>query len=91
MLVLLSVRIDRCLPVWEGAVHSVDCACLRERLSFYVCVFYPFGFEGMMWDSIVLVPDHCLSFYINKYVHSWCFLLKIHLVYHCDVMSFIYQ
>ena len=30
-----------------------------------VCVFgcFPFGFEGRMWDLIVSVPDHCLSFY----------------------------
>ena len=36
---------------------------LRGRLSFCECAF-PFGFEGGMWDSIVLVPDHCLSFYV---------------------------
>ena len=24
---------------------------------------FPFGFEGRMWDLIVSVPDHCLSFY----------------------------
>ena len=23
----------------------------------------PFGFEGRMWDLLVSVPDHCLSFY----------------------------
>ena len=23
-----------------------------------------FGFEGRMWDLIVSVPDHCLSFYL---------------------------
>ena len=28
-----------------------------------VCASFPFGFEGGMWDLIVLVPDHCLSFY----------------------------
>ena len=67
---LFSVRIDRWLSVWERAVYSVHCKCFRERLSFYVCVFYLIGFEGMMWYSIVLVPDHCLSFYINKYVRS---------------------
>ena len=35
---------------------------LRERLS--VCVFAsrPFGFEGGMWDLIVLVHDCCFSF-----------------------------
>ena len=25
----------------------------------------PFSFEGGMWDKIVLVPDHCLSFYFS--------------------------
>ena len=24
---------------------------------------FPFGFEGRIWDLIVSVPDHCLSFY----------------------------
>ena len=24
-----------------------------------------FGFEGRMWDLIVSVPDHCLSFYLT--------------------------
>ena len=24
---------------------------------------FPFGFEGGLWDLIVLVPGHCLSFY----------------------------
>ena len=28
-----------------------------------MCVLLsPFGFEGGMWDLIVLMPDHCLSF-----------------------------
>ena len=26
---------------------------------------FPFGFEGRMWDLIVSVPDHCLSFYLK--------------------------
>ena len=25
--------------------------------------YFPFGFEGRMWDLIVSAPDHCLSFY----------------------------
>ena len=27
---------------------------------------FPFGFEGRMWDLIVSVPDHCLSFYLEN-------------------------
>ena len=39
-----------------------------------VCVFgcFPFGFEGRMWDLIVSVPDHCLSFYFLYYMKP-CF------------------
>ena len=36
---------------------------LPRVLSFYVFSCVPFGFEGRMWDLIVSVPDHCLSFY----------------------------
>ena len=28
----------------------------------YVYVAFPFGFEGRMWDFIVLISDHCLTF-----------------------------
>ena len=28
-----------------------------------------FGFEGRMWDLIVSVPDHCLSFYFDTHLH----------------------
>ena len=27
------------------------------------CASYPFSFEGEVRDLIVLVPDHCLSFF----------------------------
>ena len=49
-------------PVWERAVLSVSCA-FRKLLSIYVFSYFPFGFEGRMWDLIVSFPDHCLSFY----------------------------
>ena len=38
-------------------VPFVDCR------QFMYLVISPFGFEGRMWDLIVSVPDHCLSFY----------------------------
>ena len=31
--------------------------------QFMYLVIFPLGFEGGMWDLIVSVPDHCLSFY----------------------------
>ena len=35
-----------------------------KRLSIYVFSYFSFGFEdGRMWDVIVSVPFHCLSFY----------------------------
>ena len=34
----------------------------RECLSIYVCASFPFGFAGEMWDLIVLIPVHGLSF-----------------------------
>ena len=34
----------------------------RKLLSNYAFSYFPFGFEGRMWDLIVSVPDHCLSF-----------------------------
>ena len=27
--------------------------------------YFPFGFEGRMWDLIISVPDDCLSFYFK--------------------------
>ena len=33
--------------------------------SIYVFSYFPFGFEGRIWDLIVSVPDHCLSFYFQ--------------------------
>ena len=28
----------------------------------FVSMLFPFGFEGGMWNLIVLTPDHCLFF-----------------------------
>ena len=32
----------------------------RERLSICVYSSFPFGFEGGVWDLIVIFPDHCI-------------------------------
>ena len=37
-------------------------SAFRKLLSVYVFSYFPFGFEGRMWDLIVSVPGHCLSF-----------------------------
>ena len=38
-------------------------SAFRKLPSIYVFSYFPFGFEGRMWDLIVSVPDQCLSFY----------------------------
>ena len=44
-------------------------ACAFRKLSsIYVFSYFPFGFEGRIWDLIVSVPDHCLSFYFDTIV-----------------------
>ena len=40
----------------------------RKLLSIYVFSYFPFGFESRMWDLIVSVSDHCLSFYFEMVV-----------------------
>ena len=41
-------------------------SAFRKLLSVYVFSYFPFGFEGGMWDLIVSVPDHRLSFYLLR-------------------------
>ena len=72
--------------------------CLRKSCSFGLprvpfvncCQFMYlvvslFGFEGRMWDLIVSVSDHCLSFYFTymlsllMHVHN---LINIHQLIH---------
>ena len=40
-------------------------SAFRKLPSIYVFNYFPFGFEGRMWDLIVSVPDYCLSFYFT--------------------------
>ena len=41
-------------------------SAFRKLSSIYVFSYFPFGFEGRIWDLIVSVPDHCLSFYFKS-------------------------
>ena len=47
--VVAQKRSGRSRKSWDEVLEN-------DRKSF-------FGFEGRMWDLIVSVPDHCLSFY----------------------------
>ena len=39
------------------------CVSFLNVSSVCVCASVPFDFEGGIWDLIVLILDHCLSFY----------------------------
>ena len=41
----------------------------HRRVSICVCSSFPFGFEGRMWDLVVLIPD-CLSIYLLQVVQE---------------------
>ena len=52
-------------------------SAFRKLSSIYVFSYFPFGFEGRIWDLIVSVPDHCLSFYLEYVVVVVFFLLLL--------------
>ena len=52
----------------------------RKLLSIYVFCSFPFGSEGRIWDLIVLLPDHCLSFYFIDTIPGTCLTTNIQLV-----------
>ena len=49
-----------------------SCSFCLPRVPFVNCrqfvysIISLFGFEGRIWDLIVSVPDHCLSFYFTN-------------------------
>ena len=43
----------------------------RKLVSIYVFSYFPFGFEGGIWDLILSVPDHCLSFYFSYLIYRF--------------------
>ena len=61
-------------PVWGGGGLFIlfAASAFRGLSSIYVLFYFPFGFGGRMWDLVVSVPDHCLSFYFphNDHYHS---------------------
>ena len=47
MLLPFSIRVAKWPPVWERAVHSVNCMCLWWAfVKFCVYPSFPFGVEG---------------------------------------------
>ena len=52
----------------KGLFIRYSAGAFRKLPSIYVFSYFPFGFEGRMWDLIVSVPDHCLSFYLTTII-----------------------
>ena len=64
-------------------------AC-RKLLPMYVFSYFPFGFEDRICDLIVLVPDHCLSFYFRREA-ACIFGLYVTILYiWTEVVQYIY-
>ena len=58
---------SRCQHLFGKELFILFAASAFRRLSsIYVFSYFPFGFEGRIWDLIVSVPDHCLSFYFIR-------------------------
>ena len=53
---------------WKEHFIRVTARAFRKLLSIYVFSYFPFGFEGRIWDLIGSVPDHNLSFYFDVIV-----------------------
>ena len=55
-----------------GKSCSFGLLCVSEWAFVKFCVYpsFPFGFEGRMWDVIVLIPGHCLSFYFERWKYD---------------------
>ena len=52
---------------WKAKLPTENYQNLFRKLpSIYVFSYFPFGFEGRMWDLIESVPDHCLSVYFEN-------------------------
>ena len=59
----------------------------RKLPSIYVFSYFPFGFEGRMWDLIVSVLDHCLSFYFASVTSK----ITDYLLFTVDCRQHIYR
>ena len=67
-------------------------SAFRKLSSVYVFSYFPFGFEGRIWDLIVSVPDHCLSFYFNSFMPLTDQSITIkHIFSQCNIFVFIFH
>ena len=61
--------------IWKELFIRFTVRVFLERLSICMYASFPFGFEGGVWDLIVIVPDHCFSFYLVG-IHIYIEILK---------------
>ena len=66
-------------PVFKSLpVHSLNALIIPILRDCLQSLFFPLGFEGRMWDLIVSVPDHCLSFLLCTSEHLWlCYVVAL--------------
>ena len=65
------------LPVFRCRLQKLS-LCLatagREHslvLRYAVCVPFPFGVKGSMWNSTASVPDHCISYTLHQDIYIY--------------------
>ena len=51
----------------KRCLFGLPCASFVIFFINFAGVSFPFGFESGLCDLIVLVPDHCLSYYIENF------------------------
>ena len=56
------------IACYTPARRSTSTICLN--LPLIVCVSFPLGVWGRMWNSTVSVPDHCLFIYVYGHLLS---------------------
>ena len=52
---------------------------VRKLLSMYIFSYFPFDFEGRVWDLIVSVTDRCLSFYFTLLMTLFTYVSNLHI------------
>ena len=74
---------------WPSVWERASCSFGLPRVLFINCCqfmylysYFPFGLEGRIWDLIVSVADHCLSFYFSYPCHN--FDLRTTSAHMCD-------
>ena len=78
----IAVRICIFQPTQTGLELFIlfAASAFRKLSSIYVFSCFPFGFGGGMWDLVVSVPDHCLSFYFTsllRYAYTYPYTYDI--------------